>query len=67
MLTILRQSVDEPVDLLADMRILKVTDDFSIQLTTSLDFKKSDPLFDSDIWLWQIETSRLSDTFIHRN
>jgi hypothetical protein len=48
-LPILHLSIDEPVDSLADMRIFKFTDDFPIQLITSLDLKKSDPLFDSDI------------------
>jgi hypothetical protein len=48
-LPILHQSVDKSVDLLADMRIFKFTDSFPIQLTTLLDLKKSDPLFDSDI------------------
>jgi hypothetical protein len=54
------------VDPLADMPIFKFTDDFPIQLTTSFDLKKSDPLLDSDIWLWQIESSRLPDVLVHR-
>jgi hypothetical protein len=65
-LLILHQSVAEPVDPLTDMWIFKFTDDFPIQLTTSIDLKKSDPLFDSDFWLWQIESSRLPDAFVHR-
>jgi hypothetical protein len=48
-LQILHLSVDEPVDPLANMQIFKFTDDFPIQLTTSLDLKKSNSLSDLDI------------------
>jgi hypothetical protein len=54
------------VDPLVDIRIFEFTDDFPIQMTTSLNLKKSDPLFDPDIWLWQIESLRLPDAFVQR-
>jgi hypothetical protein len=38
-----------------EVKVLELAENVPIPLTTSLDLKRSDPLFDSTIWLWRME------------
>jgi hypothetical protein len=42
-------------EIIGEIRLFEFTDNVPIPLTTSLDLKKSDPLFDSNIWLWGMD------------
>jgi hypothetical protein len=45
----------EPPEPAGEIRLFELADNVPIPLTTSLDLKKSDPLFDSSIWLWRMD------------